>query len=263
MHRVINLIKNFSLLRVMLSVILMMCFEVQAQDYIILPQGNIIANISDKGVNRIAISNDRITQVIGNEDEYIIESDANLGQVFLTPILKEPQEVSLRLVTEREKIIDVKLKIKKIEPQTILLKYKNDSNTTIPTLGNELSTNFSPVNSSSSINQMSSNTETQQVIDNIKSAYSNKLVGTKLATLGCLKSNDKLKSVKLVEATQYSVNRQIIVKAIISNSKKSEILLSEKDFSNCMAIVKAVSLDSNKVIYGVNTTIYMVGQDGK
>jgi hypothetical protein len=240
----------------------MMCFEIraQAQDYIILPQGNTIANISDKGVNRIAISNDRITQVIGNEDEYIIESDANLGQVFLTPILKEPQEISLRLVTEREKIIDVKFKIKKIEPQTILLKYKNDSNTTIPALGSD---NLSPVNSSSSMNQMSSNTETQQIIDNIKLVYSNKLVGIKLTTLGCLKTTDKLKSVKLMEATQYSVNKQIIVRAIISNSKKSEILLSEKDFSNCMAIVKAVSLDSNKVMHGVNTTIYMVGQDGK
>ena len=258
MHKIMKLIGTILLLGVTLLIILM-CFDVYAQDYIIPTQGSVNASISDKGVNRIAIANDRITQVIGNEDEYIIESDANLGQIFLTPMLKDPQSISIRLVTEREKIIDMKFKIKKIDPQTINLKYKDNTISTAPNQGSN--PNF--INTSFSNNQMSGNTETQQVIDNLKLVYSSKLHGEKLKTIGCLKQNKNLRNLKLVEATQYSLNRQVIVKAVISNPKKEEILLKEIDFSNCMGIVKAVSLGANRLAQGTHTTIYVVGQDGK
>jgi hypothetical protein len=262
MPKIIKLVGITALLVLTLA-ITFLCIEVYAQDYIAPEQGPVVANISDKGVNRIAIGNDRITQVIGNEDEYIIESDANLGQIFLTPILKSPQEISLRLVTEREKIIDVKFKIKKIEPQTINLKYKDSSNPTNSNLGNHLIAGSNIINNNFSITQMSGNTETQQIIDNLKLAYSNKLHGIKLPTLSCFNKNSKLKSLKLIEATQYSVNKQIIVKAVVSNTNKTEISLNESDFVNCMSTVKAVSLESNRLTKGLDITIYMVGQDGK
>ena len=44
---------------------------------------------------------------------------------------------------------------------------------------------------------MATNNETQQIIDNLKLAYSNKLQGIKLPNLGCLKQNNKLKDLKL------------------------------------------------------------------
>lgn len=259
----------------LLGIISLTSLYALAHDYIVPHQGSVIASISDKGVNRIAIENDRIAQVIGNEDEYIIESDANLGQIFLTPVLKTPQEISLRFLTERDKIIDVKFAIKKIEPQTINFKYKNESNTTSSNLSadSNINSNTKPnlnivansniVAGSSGSNQISSDIAAQQIIDNLKLAYSNKLQGVKLSTLGCLKQNNSFKGLKLVEATQHNLNKQIIVKAVLINHKKEELLLSEQDFSNCMKVIQAVSLDKNQLSPGASTTIYLVGKDGK
>ena len=110
---------------------------------------------------------------------------------------------------------------------------------------------------------MATNNETQQIIDNLKLAYSNKLQGIKLPNLGCLKQNNKLKDLKLIEAIQYNSGKQIIVKAIIANYYKSELLLNEADFINCMNIVQAVSLDKHQLAPKANATLYLVGRDGK
>jgi hypothetical protein len=240
-----------------------------AHDYIVPHNGPALASISDKGVNRIAIENDRIAQVIGNEDEYIIESDANLGQIFLTPVLKEPHEINLRLVTERDKIIDTKFKIKKIEPQTINFKYKSDSalgalNQKVDlNVTNAVANNSKAMNVGVGANHVSDNTEEQKIINNLKLAHNNILQSIKLPQLGCLKQNTTFKGLKLIEGTQYSLNKQIILKVIISNASKGEIVLNEADFASCMKIVKAVSIDTNQLAQGMNATIYMVGNDGK
>ena len=248
--------------------ILLTNIDAFSKDYIVPSNGPALASISDKGLNRIAIENDRIAQVIGNEDEYIIESDANLGQIFCTPILKEPQEISLRLVTERDKIIDTKFKIKKIEPQTINFKYKNDSalsllnqkvNLNAP---NIVANNSKAMDAGVGSSPMSDNMQEQQIINNLKLAHNNKLQGIKLSSLGCLKHNANFKGLKLIEANQYSLNKQIILKAIIANTTGKRIFLKESDFTNCMKIVKAVSIDANQLENGTNTTIYMVGNDG-
>ena len=99
MNKTNKLLKESCVVAIMVIISLTNLYA-QAQDYIVSSKGLVRPSISDKGVNRIAIENDRIAQVIGNEDEYIIESDANLGQVFLTPVLKAPQEISLRFLTE-------------------------------------------------------------------------------------------------------------------------------------------------------------------
>ncbi len=246
----------------LIAIILLSNCAAKAQDYIVPIHGQVIATISDKGVNRIAIENDRIAQVIGNEDEYIIESDANLGQIFLTPLLKTPQDISIRFATERDKIIDVKFTVKNIDPQTINFKYKNEAN------ASNSSSNIpvSYLNSSATgaaINSIGTNNEAQQIIENLKLAYSGKLPAIKLPTLGCLKQNRRLKGLKLIDATQYNVNKQIIVKAIVSNHNKDELLLNELDFSNCMQLVQAISIDKNQLTPKTNATIYLVGKDGK
>lgn len=258
MNKMIRLFKICRLVGV-LSIISLTNFYAHAQDYIISTQGLVIASISDKGVNRIAIENDRIAQVIGNEDEYIIESDANLGQIFLTPTLKAPQEISLRLLTERDKIIDTKFVIKKIDPQTINFKYKNEANAGIASF----SSNPNSIVDGFISNQLGVNDEVQQIIENIKLVYSNKLQGIDLPILGCLKNNSKFKGIKLAKATQYNLNKRLIVKAIITNRSKEELLLNESEFSNCMKLTQAVSLDKNHLFPGNSTTVYLVGKDGR
>ena len=257
MNKANKLFKKAKVAAILAIIALTNCFA-QAHDYMVPEQGLITASISDKGVNRIAIENDRIAQVIGNEDEYIIESDANLGQIFLTPTLRAPQEISLRFLTERDKIIDAKLMIKKIEPQTINFKYKNDANPV------NVNTILQPISTSvTRANQIDSDNATQQIIANLKLAYSNKLPGIKLATLGCLGQTNKLKGLKLVEATQYNLNKQIIVKAVVTNNQKDELRLNEADFASCMQMVEAIALDKQQLAPKAKTTIYLVGKDGK
>lgn len=236
-----------------------------AQDYVVPLQGPLQVSISDKGVNRIVIENDRIAQVIGNEDEYIIESDTNLGQIFLTPVLKAPKDISVRFVTEREKIVDVKFAIKSIEPQTINIKY----NQQVKALSSDSSTNSPLANNLAHpmINalpqQSNSNNAAQQIIELIKSVHQAKLAGIDLPTLGCIKQNPQIKNIKLGQVSQYNLKKQLLIKAIITNKSQEPILLKEQDFSNCLAFVSAVALDKSELKAGESAIIYVVGKDGK
>ena len=253
--------KNFySLKKLGFFCTLLISVIVGAQDYIVPNNGIVVADVSDKGVNRISIENDRISQIIGNEDEYILESDANLGQIFLTPSLKEASDINIRLVTEREKIIDAKLKVKKIEPQTINFKY--EANATINT-SVASSNDQNLTNGSFSVRSVDDITVEQQVIDNLKLVYNNKVPGTKVPALGCLKTNYFSKKLKLEDATLYALNDQIIIKAVIKSISPEKINLNESNFLGCLKVVKAVSIDNHHLNKGMNATVYMVGKDGK
>lgn len=250
--------------------ILLINVETLAQDYIVPANGQVVASISDKGVNRIAIENDRIAQVIGNEDEYIIESDSNLGQVFLSTELKATKEISVRFLTEREKIIDVKFTVKQIEPQTIVLKYKNEANefisssTAHSSFSKNSNLNSPLIQTKQALEQKSNATnDKQQIIEMIKLVYNNKVQGANLSKLSCLKQNPKLNGLKIVQATQYPLKKQTVVKAMIANNSKKEIILDPQDFSRCMTLVTAVVLNNNTLAPKANTSIYLVGRDEK
>lgn len=232
-----------------------------AQEYIIPEQGQVKANISDKGINRISVENDRIAQVIGNEEEYIIESDANLGQIFLTPALKSTKEISLRLITEREKTIDAKFLVKELEPQTISFKYKKELDA--PIYNTNSSYNSRTITPSKDHNQESNN-QNQKIIEAIKLVNSNKLKSIDLPSLSCLNHNKNLKGVKLVKANQYSfANQMLVIKAEVVNKNKTSIYLKEQDFGNCMRFTNAVALTKSQLESKDSSIIYLVGKDGK
>ncbi len=245
-----------------LSIMLLISTGALAQEYVVPLKGQVVVTISDKGVNRISVENDRIAQVIGNEEEYIIESDANLGQIFLSPALKSIQEISLRLLTEREKTIDVKFLVKKLEPQTITFKYKSEVDAPVYNLSpaaynpNQITTSVERKNTSNNQNQI--------VIDAIKLVDSNKLKAIDVPILSCLNQNSKLKGVKLIKASQYSFAKQLLViKVQVINKNKTSVLLEEQDFSNCMKFTNAVALTKNQIEPSETTIIYLVGKDGK
>lgn len=262
------LIKERNKLLILLSMLLINV-DVLAQDYIVPTNSQVVASISDKGVNRIAIENDRIAQVIGNEDEYIIESDSSLGQVFLSTELKATKEISVRFVTEREKIIDVKLTIKQIEPQTIVFKYKNEANESISSSNSSKGSNLNSVampiiQAKHTLEQKNNATnDKQQIIEMIKLVYSDKVQGVNLPNLSCLKQNPKLNGLKIVQVTQYPLKKQTVIKAMIANNSKKGILLDPQDFSRCMNLVTAVVLNNNTLAPKASTSIYLVGRDGK
>lgn len=229
-----------------------------AQEYIISSQGQVKANISDKGINRISVENDRIAQVIGNEEEYIIESDANLGQIFLTPALKSIKEISLRLITEREKTIDVKFIVKDLEPQTISFKYKKELEAPIYDVNSLYSS------TPSTGHKQESNNQNQKVIEAIKLVNSNKLKSIDIPSLSCLNHNKNLKGVKLVNASQYSFAKQmLVIKAEVINKNKSSIYLREQDFGNCIRFINAVAITKSQLDPKESSIIYLVGKDGK
>ena len=77
--------------------------------------------LSHNFINRIEVKNDRISQVIGNQDEYIIDSDGDLGQVFITPLINGGNTLHLKVITESGKMIDIDGKIEDIDSQSIIL----------------------------------------------------------------------------------------------------------------------------------------------
>jgi type-F conjugative transfer system secretin TraK len=81
------------------------------------------ASISKDNLNRVAVTNDRITQVFGDEEAYVIQVDENSGQVFIKPSeLNGAKPISLTLITENGHTQDITLKPFEREASTVLLK---------------------------------------------------------------------------------------------------------------------------------------------
>lgn len=60
------------------------------------------ASICGTSMNRIAVSNDRITQLFGDEGTFESQNDETTGQIFLKPTLENgPKNLSLTLITEQ------------------------------------------------------------------------------------------------------------------------------------------------------------------
>jgi hypothetical protein len=244
--RIIKMIAVMGFVQVIFSI-----NNLLADDYLIPENGKLIANISDRGVNRIAVRDDRIAEVVGNGEEYIIESDSNLGQIFLTPVLKAPKEINIRLITEKEKIIDTILKIKNIEPQTLILKYTTNHKP----FTNEMN-KLSPTGQISELSSLGEEVDNKKdVIELIKLAHNSKLT-TQVKSLACIKDN---KSLSLLSAASDIYGPYLIIKAKITNKNIDEVL-KEAGFASCMNKTLAIALDYDEMlnIY----FLYLVGLNG-
>ncbi len=82
--------------------------------------------ISQEGLTRIKVQEDRILHVFGNANEYVLETDENQGQVFIRPKLSEEEAnikpISLTLTTEGGHTQDLRLIPKHQAPEAIILK---------------------------------------------------------------------------------------------------------------------------------------------
>jgi hypothetical protein len=172
--------------------------------------------------------------------------------------LKSIKEISLRLITEREKTIDVKFIVKDLEPQTIYFKYKKELEAPIY----DVSSLYSSTPSTG--HKQESNNQNQKVIEAIKLVNGNKLKSTDLPSLSCLNHNKNLKAIMLVKASQYSFAKQmLVIKAEVINKNKSSIYFKEQDFGNCMRFTNAVALTNNQLDPKESSIIYLVGKDGE
>lgn len=266
------MIKRRKILCILVLVLVMIGEQIAlAQDYIVSQGVQIKVNIAAKGVNRIAIENDRIAQVIGNEDEYFVESDPNLGQIFLTSALKASSEITIRFLTEREKIIDAKLVVSQVDPQTIVFKYKGEDGPRLSNLSDSDNLKSSAGTSFISKNtyeyktsNFDSDDGTNQVINLIKQTHNSKdIKGLEIHTLSCLSSNVNLKGLKFVNGNSFDLKKYQVIKAVIQNNSKYIISLDEQDFSKCMKNINAVALEKESLGPKENTNLYLVGSYGK
>ncbi|MBL8676051.1 MAG: type-F conjugative transfer system secretin TraK [Alphaproteobacteria bacterium] len=85
--------------------------------------------ISQEGLTRIKVQEDRILHVFGNAGEYVLETDDNQGQIFIRPRLSEEEAsikpISLTLTTEGGHTQDLRLIPKHQAPEAIILKSDN------------------------------------------------------------------------------------------------------------------------------------------
>ena len=94
------------------------------------PNKRISVKIASDSMNRIAFSNDRISQVFGDEEAYTLQTDETRGQIFLKPSeANGDKPISITLTTEHNVVQDLELVPQKISTRTIILKsdVKNES----------------------------------------------------------------------------------------------------------------------------------------
>lgn len=77
-------------------------------------------HISQQGLTRITVKEDRINNIFGSAGEYVLEADEEQGQVFIRPLsLVKP--ISLTLTTEKGHTQDLRLIPKDRIPEAIIL----------------------------------------------------------------------------------------------------------------------------------------------
>ncbi|MBL8675982.1 MAG: type-F conjugative transfer system secretin TraK [Alphaproteobacteria bacterium] len=85
--------------------------------------------ISQQGLTRIKVQNDRILHVFGNAGEYVLETDEAQGQVFIRPTLLNDvaKAISLTLTTEAGQTQDLRLIPKNQAPEALILKVNTEA----------------------------------------------------------------------------------------------------------------------------------------
>lgn len=93
------------------------------QQLVMHPDKRLKATISHDAMNRLAVVNDRITQVFGDQDAYEVQSEETTGQIFLKPSLDNGKKpLSVTLITESGMTQDLLLQPSEQAATTILFK---------------------------------------------------------------------------------------------------------------------------------------------
>ncbi len=83
--------------------------------------------ISQEGLTRIKVEEDRILHVFGLAGEYVLETDEDQGQVFIRPLnLEGKKSISLTLTTEAGHTQDLHLIPKNQAPEALILKVNTE-----------------------------------------------------------------------------------------------------------------------------------------
>lgn len=101
------------------------------------PDKRIKAHISNDSMNRIAVANDRITQVFGDSEAYEAQTEESTGQVFLKPTIENANKsLAITLITESGATQDMTLEPSTRDAATIILKSSGVSSSQSQGIGN-------------------------------------------------------------------------------------------------------------------------------
>lgn len=87
------------------------------------PDKRLKAVISCDSMNRLAVANDHITQIFGDNDAYEVQTEESTGQLFLKPTAENGKKpLSVTLITENGLTQDMTLQPEEREATTVILK---------------------------------------------------------------------------------------------------------------------------------------------
>ena len=127
-------------MRLLIPLLLLGCLQLKSvaasQTIIMNPDKRLQAKISCDSMNRLAVTNDRITQVFGDNDAYEVQTEENTGQVFLKSTAENGKKpLSITLVTENGLTQDITLQPEEREATTVILKNPSGAETMIDATG--------------------------------------------------------------------------------------------------------------------------------
>ncbi len=114
-------------MRLLLPLILLELLSVKtyaaSQTLVMNPDKRLKAVISCDSMNRLAVANDRITQIFGDNDAYEVQTEESTGQLFLKPTAENGKKaLSVTLITENGATQDMVLQPQEREATTVILK---------------------------------------------------------------------------------------------------------------------------------------------
>lgn len=92
------------------------------QTYAVRHQDQVDITLSATEMNRLSLQDDRIHQVFGLTDAYMLETDEQGGQIFLKALSPTAPPLTVTLISEKGRTYDVRVQLQAQGAQSILLK---------------------------------------------------------------------------------------------------------------------------------------------
>ena len=127
-----NNLKKLSSLSLILAFMAILGGISQASQVLPLSENRVDVVISPDSMNRIAVVNDRISQVFGDEGTFVTQADEHTGQVFIKPSPENGvKPLSITFITENGSTQDLTLKPTASKATTTI--FKNTSQASVKT----------------------------------------------------------------------------------------------------------------------------------
>lgn len=222
------------------------------------------ASICPDSMNRIAVSNDRITQLFGDEGTFESQNDEGTGQVFLKPTAENGiKSLSLTLITEQGLTQDLTLKPTAKSATTLILTrdlsdqnlgkqkvqggFRDDApwNAHPPAQGFDLS--FGKALSLS-----------EQILGILKQAIGGQLPATQ-DDLATSRENPQADACDLTLNHSWQAGAYIVLAFQVRNVTETPLELQERDFYRPGDL--ALSLNKRVLPIGEKAMLYVVGRN--